>query len=108
MVDPRARASPEERALDTSVKVVVCSDQKTLMHAGEVRKEGAVNDHLLHEMVRIRMDELRAEASRAHAAREARGSQGWRQYLGILSVSGTPHAKGGSFSHGTTEETCCA
>jgi hypothetical protein len=69
MVDPRARASPEERALDTSVKVVVHSDQKTLMHAGEVRKEGAVNDHLLHEMVRIRMDELRAEASRARLGR---------------------------------------
>ena len=108
MVDPRPRASPEERALDTSVKVVVCSDQKTLMYTGEVRKEGAVNDHLLHEMVRIRMGELRAEASRARAAREARRSQGWRQYLGILSVSGTPHAKGGSFSRGTTEEGCCA
>jgi hypothetical protein len=39
------------------------------MHAGEVRKEGAVNDHLLHEMVRIRMDELRAEASRARLGR---------------------------------------
>ena len=45
------------------------------MHAGEVRKEGAVNDHLLHEMVRIRMDELRAEASRAHAAQEGLGDR---------------------------------
>jgi hypothetical protein len=95
-------------ALDTSRKVVLYSDQKVLMYTGEAMKEGAVNDYLLHEMVRIRMDELRAEASRAHAAREARRSQGWRHFLGILSVSGTPPAEGGGFSRGTMEEACCA
>jgi hypothetical protein len=43
------------------------------MYAGEARKEGAVNDYFLQEMVRIRMDELREEAARA---REGRGSGG--------------------------------
>jgi hypothetical protein len=78
------------------------------MYAGEARKEGAVNDYLLEELVRIRMDELRAEASRAHAAREARRSHGWRHHLGILGVSGAPRAEGGSFPRGTVEEACCA
>ena len=78
------------------------------MYAGEARKEGAVNDRLLREMVRIRIDELRTEASRAHAAREARRSHGWRHHLGILGVSGAPRAEGGSLPRGTVEEACCA
>ena len=77
------------------------------MYAGEARKEDTVNDHLLREMVRIRMDELRAEAARARAAREARRSHGWRHHLGMLGVSGTPRTEGG-FSRGTLEEACCA
>jgi hypothetical protein len=95
-------------ALDTSRKVVLYSDQKVLMYTGGARKEGAVNDHLLHEMVRIRMDELRAEASRAHAARQARRSHGWRHYLGMLGVSGASRVEAGDFSRGTVEEACCA
>ncbi len=67
-----------------------------------------MNDYLLHEMVRIRMEEVRAEASRARAARRARGSQERRHYLGILGVSGARRAEGGSFSRGTMEEACCA
>jgi hypothetical protein len=67
-----------------------------------------VNDYLLHEMVRIRMDDLREEASRARAARRARGSQERRHYLGILGVSRASHADGGNFSRGTVEEACCA
>ena len=66
-----------------------------------------MSDHMLHEMVRIRIDELRAEASRARAAREARRSHGWRHHLGILGVSEDPRAEGG-FSRGTVEEACCA
>jgi hypothetical protein len=79
-----------------------------LVYAGELRKEGTVNDHMLGEMVRIRMDELRAEASRAHLAREARRSRGWRHHLGILGVWGTPRGEDGGFSRGTIEEACCA
>jgi hypothetical protein len=67
-----------------------------------------VNDYLLHEMVRIRMDDLREEASRARAARRARGSQGRSHYLGILGVSRSSRAVGGDFSRGTVEEACCA
>jgi hypothetical protein len=67
-----------------------------------------VNNHLLDEMVRIRMDELRAEASRARTARETRRSHGWGHYLGMLGVSGAPHVEGGGFSRGTVEEACCA
>ena len=67
-----------------------------------------MSDHLLHEMVRIRMDELQAEASRARTAREARRSHGWRRHLGILGASGAPHAERGGFSSGTVEEACCA
>jgi hypothetical protein len=78
------------------------------MYAGEGKKEGAVNDHLLHEMVRIRMDELRAEASRARTAREARRPHGWRHYLVTLGVSGASRGEGGGFSSGTMEEACCA
>jgi hypothetical protein len=95
-------------ALDTSRKVVLYSDQKTLIYAGGARKEDVVNDHLLHEMVRIRIDELRAEASRAHLAREARRSHGWRHYVGMLGVSGAPRGEAGGFSRGTVEEACCA
>jgi hypothetical protein len=95
-------------SLDTSRKVVLYSDQKVLICTGEARKERAVSDYLLQEMVRIRMDELREEASRARAARGARGSRERRHYLGILGVSGTPRAEGGGFSRGTVEEACCA
>ena len=78
------------------------------MYAGEARKEGAVNDRLLREMVRIRMDELRTEASRARVAREARRSHGWRHYLGMLAGSGASRGEAGDFSRGTVEEACCA
>ena len=68
-----------------------------------------MHDYLLHEIARIRSDELRAEASRGRAAREARGSRGSRQHLGgILGGSWVPRAEAGSFSHGTVEEACCA
>jgi hypothetical protein len=75
------------------------------MYAGGSGKEGAVNDYLLQEMVRIRMDELRAEAARA---REARGAWEQGRYLGILGFSGTPRAERGGFTRGTMEEACCA
>ena len=68
-----------------------------------------MHDYLLHEMARIRSDELRAEASRGRAARAARGSRGSRQHLGgILGGSWVPRAEAGDFSHGTVEEACCA
>ena len=83
-------------------------DQKLLIYAGEAGKEGAVNDHLLEEMVRIRMDELRSEASRAHLAREARRSHGRRHGLGALAGSWAARGEAGGFSRGTVEEACCA
>jgi hypothetical protein len=95
-------------ALDTSRKVVLYSDQKVLMYTGGAWKEGAVNDHLLHEMVRIRMDELREEASRARVAREARGSRGRRHGLGILTGPWASRDDARGFSRGTVEEACCA
>ena len=78
------------------------------MYSGEAGKEGAVNDYLLEEMVRIRMDELRAEASRTHLAREARGSRGWRPGLGALAGSWSARDDARGFSRGTVEEACCA
>jgi hypothetical protein len=78
------------------------------MYTGKTRRESAVNEYLLQEMARIRMDELRMEASRAHLAREARRSHGWRNYLGILGVSGAPRDEAGGFSRGTVEEACWA
>jgi hypothetical protein len=65
-----------------------------------------VHDYLLHEMAKIRVAELRAEASRARAARGGRRSHGWRRHLGILAGSWAPHA--GGFSRRTVEEACCA
>ena len=67
-----------------------------------------MSDYLLHEMVRIRIDELRAEASRARAAREARGSRGWRHGLGVVAGSWAARAEAEGFSRGTVEEACCA
>jgi hypothetical protein len=78
------------------------------MYADRARKESAVNDYLLGEMVRIRIDELRAEASRASAVRKARGSHGWRHRLGVLAGSGAARAEAGGFSRRTVEEACCA
>ena len=67
-----------------------------------------MHDYLLHEMARIRKDELRAEASRGRVAQEARGSRGWRHHIGILGGSWAPRAEAGGFSRGTVEEACCA
>ncbi len=78
------------------------------MYASEARRKGAVNDHLLEEMVRIRMDELREEASRARAAREAQGLQGWRHRLGMLAGSWVARDEARGVSHRTVEEACCA
>jgi hypothetical protein len=78
------------------------------MYVGGARKEDAMNNHLLHEMARIRMDELRSEASRANAAREARRSRGWRHYLDILAGSRSARGEAGGYSRGTIEEACCA
>ncbi len=77
------------------------------MYTGEA-KESAVNDYLLQEMVRIRTDELREEASRARAAREARGSRGWSHRLGVLAGSWAARGEAGGFSRRTVEEACCA
>jgi hypothetical protein len=65
-----------------------------------------VHDYLLHEMAKIKMDELRAEASCGRAARGARRSHGWRPYLSIL--AGSCAARAGGFSRRTVEEACCA
>ncbi len=62
-----------------------------------------MNDYLLHEMARIRIDELRAEASRA-----ARGAQGWRHHLGILAGSLAARGEAEGFYSRTVEEGCCA
>ena len=58
---------------------------------------------MLQEMVRIRMDELRAEAARA---REARGLREQRHYFGMPRVS-APRGEAGGLSRGTMEEACC-
>jgi hypothetical protein len=78
------------------------------MYFGEAGKEGTVNDYLLEEMVRIRMDELRAEATSAHLAREARGSRGRRHGLGVLAGSWSARDDARGFPRGTVEEACCA
>jgi hypothetical protein len=67
-----------------------------------------VHDYLMHELAKIRIDELRAEASRGRAAREARGSRGWRLRLGILSGQRASRTEAVGFSRGTMEEGCCA
>ena len=67
-----------------------------------------MNDYLLHEMVRIRIDELREEASRARAVREARGSRGWRNRFGMLAGAWAARAKDGGLARQTVREACCA
>ena len=67
-----------------------------------------MNYYLLHEMVRIRVDELRAEASRARAGREARGSQGRRHLLEMLARPRAARGEGRGFSRESVEEACCA
>ncbi len=67
-----------------------------------------MHDYLLHELARIRMDELRAEASSERPAQEIRGSWGWRHHLGILVGARTTRARAVGFSSGSTEEVCCA
>ena len=68
-----------------------------------------MHDYLLHEMARIRIAELRAEASRGRAAQEARRPRGWRHRLGVLSGSWASWAEAvGCCSRGTVEEACCA
>ncbi len=78
------------------------------MYFGGARKEGVVNHYLLHEMAKIRLDELREEASRGLAARGVRRSGGWRRHLGSLAGSGVPRGEVGGFSRRTGEEACCA
>ena len=78
------------------------------MCADGLRKEGAVHDCLLHEMARIRIAKLRAEASLGRAAQEARGSRGWRHHLGVLGGSRVPRVAAGGFSRRTVEEASCA
>jgi len=65
-----------------------------------------VNDYLLHEMARIRIDELQAEAARV--AEKAQGSRGSGRYLGFLAGLWTPRAGVKGYSRGTIEEACCA
>jgi hypothetical protein len=62
-----------------------------------------VHDYVLHEMAKIRADELREEA-----ARETRGSQGWRRHLGILAGPQSTRREAAGFARGTMEEACCA
>ncbi len=66
-----------------------------------------MNDYVVHEMVRIRIDELREEASRARAGRETRGSRGWSHRLGVLAGSWAARGEAEGFSRGTVEEACC-
>jgi hypothetical protein len=67
-----------------------------------------VHDHLVHEMAKIRIDELRAEASLAREAREAHGSRGRGRRLGVLGGWWASRAEAAGFSRGTVEEACCA
>jgi hypothetical protein len=76
-----------------------------LIYVGEARKEGEVNDYLVHEMARIRIEELREEAKQA---RGARGSRRRGHYLGILGGLVARRTEGEGFSRGTVEEACCA
>jgi hypothetical protein len=62
-----------------------------------------VNDYLLHEMTRMRADELRAEVVRARTAKGVRGRR-----VGILGGLWTTRAEEGGGSRGTIEEACCA
>jgi hypothetical protein len=65
-----------------------------------------VNDYLLHEMARLRIDELHDEAARSRAAEKARGARG--RGLGLLGGLWSARAENGGLSHGTTREVCCA
>ena len=67
-----------------------------------------MNEYMLHEMARIRIDELREEVSRARTGREARGSRGWSHRLGVLVRSWATRGEAEGFSRGTVEEACCA
>ena len=67
-----------------------------------------MHDYFLHEMAKMRIGELRAEAARGRAAREVRGSGGWRLHLGLLGGSGASRDEAVTLSWGTIEEACCA
>ena len=67
-----------------------------------------MNDYLLHELAQIRIDELRAEATRSHAAQKARGIRGHRRSLGFLGGLWAIRAEASGISHEATQEVCCA
>ncbi len=65
-----------------------------------------MHDYLLHEMAKIKMDELRAEASRGRAARGGSAVarvEALPQHTGLVVGS-----RAGGFSRRTVEEACCA
>jgi hypothetical protein len=67
-----------------------------------------LNGYLLHEMARIRMEELRAEASRARGARKARGLRVRRHHFGIPAGSWATRGEAGGIYRRTVEEACSA
>ncbi len=64
-----------------------------------------MNDYLLHEMARIRIDELQAEAARV--AEKAQDSRGSGRYFGFLAGLLTPQAGVKGYSRETIKEACC-
>jgi hypothetical protein len=67
-----------------------------------------MNDYLLHELAQIRIDELRAEATRSRAAQNARETRGHRRSLGFLGGLWAIRAEASGISHEATQEACCA
>jgi hypothetical protein len=66
-----------------------------------------MNDHLLHEMAKIRIEELREDAARAHAAKRAVGRTGWG--FGLLGgLSRRAESEEIVAQGATAKEVCCA
>jgi hypothetical protein len=64
-----------------------------------------MHDYLLHEVARIRIEELREEAARARATR---GTRKWRHHLGLLAGAWAAPTENGGLTSSAVDEACCA
>ncbi|HSL00614.1 MAG TPA: hypothetical protein VK869_09785 [Rubrobacteraceae bacterium] len=71
-----------------------------------MRKAGEVNDYIVHEVAKVRIEELREEAARARVAREVRERAG--RGLGLIGGWWARQVAGGGSATGEMKEVCCA
>jgi hypothetical protein len=67
-----------------------------------------VSDYFLHNMAKIRIEELQAEAARAHTAKAAKGSRGGGWRFGFFGGWWPRRAAEAGVTHDPVKEACCA